>query len=259
MGHIRLSELPRTRKWDKVVELLKGEADASAVAAGAMEAAQKGFQKAAEDEGLARTIWLLTQLPLAARNPQYLQRLKELGVDVSSSPNLVELVGAFTDAVDKHMRRSGGRTDLGEMAQMAASESLTSILGQRTESLFGTSSEDIRSELSSLATTKQFGVLARDFFGNLTRRYLTFFLSRELSNHVGGDRRFANISEHTEFNAALDLHCRQASRIVEEFAGGWFSKTNWEQGISPDLAKNFAYVALKKLRSEFRRGGRSER
>lgn len=103
-------------------------------------------------------------------------------------------------------------------------------------------------ELAALATTKQFGTLARDFFARLTRRYLTFFLSHELSNHVGGKRRFASIADHAEFNAALDLHCRQASRIVEEFAGSWFSKTNWEQGITPENVRGFAWVALKKLR-----------
>ena len=109
----------------------------------------------------------------------------------------MELVGAFTDAVDTHMRRDGGRTDLGEMAQMAAAETLTAVLGQRTRSLFGTSPGDIRRELAALATTEQFGTLARGFFAELTRRYLTFFLSRELSNHVGGNRRFANVSGAT--------------------------------------------------------------
>jgi len=224
MGHIRLSELPRTRKWNQVVELIKSGGDAAQIAGAALDAADAGFREAANDEGVARVTWLLTQLPLAARDPNYVQRLAELGVDVTGAPGLVELVGAFTDAVDGHMRRSGGRTDLGEMAQMAAAETLTSILGQRTVSLFGASPEDVRRELAGLATTKQFGDLARDFFAVLTRRYLNFFLSRELSNHVGGDRRFANISEHHEFNEALDLHCRQASRIVREFAGSWFSK-----------------------------------
>ena len=61
-----------------------------------------------------------------------------------------------------------------------------------------------------------------------------------------------------EFNAALDLHCRQASKIVEEFAGSWFSKTNWERGISPEDVRGFAWVALKKLRAELRKGGGGE-
>lgn len=259
MGHIRLGELPRTRKWDQVVELIKSDGDAAQIAAAALAAAESGFREAADDDGVARATWLLTQLPLAARDPNYLQRLAALGVNVSEAPGLAEIVGAFTDAVDTHMRRSGGRTDLGEMAQMAAAETLTSLLGQRTQSLFGTSPDDVRRELAGLATTKQFGTLARDFFAGLTQRYLSFFLSRELSNHVGGDRRFANTADHGEFNDALSLHCVQASRIVEEFAGSWFSKTNWEQGITPENSKRFAAVALKKLRAELKKGGGTER
>lgn len=257
MGHIRLGELPRTRKWSQVVALIRRDGDVADIAAASLDAAASGFRLAADDAGVAWTTWLLTQLPLAAREPNYEQRLAALGVEVSGAPSLIELVAAFTDAVDKHMRRVGKRTDLGEMAQMAAAETLTSILGDRTQSLFGSSPADVQRELAALATTKQFGDLARGYFAGLTRRYLGFFLSRELSNHVGGGRRFANLSEHAEFNAALGLHCRQASRIVEEFAGGWFSKTNWEEGISPENSKRFAATALKKLRSEIERGGRA--
>jgi len=257
MGHIRLGALPRTRKWEQVVELIKRDGNAADVAAAALDAAEKGFQQAAEDEGLGRATWLLTQIPLAARDPNYLDRLRAIGISVDSAPGVMELVGAFTDAVDTQMRRAGGRSDLGEMAQMAAAETLTKLLGERSRSLFGTSPGDVQRELAGLATTKQFGTLARDFFAGLTRRYLTFFLSRELSNHVGGERRFASTSDHAEFNAALDLHCRQASRIVEEFAGSWFSKTNWEQGITPENVRGFAWVALKKLRAELKKGGGS--
>jgi len=255
MGHIRLGELPRTRKWEPVVELIKRDGGADAVAAAAIAAAETAFKQAAEDEGLGRALWLLTQLPLAARSANYLDRLRTIGLSVDAAPALMDLVGAFTDAVDNQMRRTGGRTDFGEMAQMAAAETLTKLLGERSRSLFGTASADVQRELAAFGTTNQFGTLARDFFAGLTRRFLTFFLSRELSNHVGGGRRFASATEHAEFNAALDLHCRQASRIVEEFAGGWFSKTNWEQGITPETVRGFAWVALKKLRAELRRTG----
>jgi hypothetical protein len=255
MGHNRLGELPRTRRWDQVVELIKLDGNAAAIAAAALFAAEAGFKEAAEDEGLGRAMWLLTQIPLAARDPNYLDRLRTIGIRVDAPPGLLDLVGAFTDAIDTHTRRAGGRTDLGEMAQMAAAETLTKVLGGQNRSLFGTSPADVQRQLASLATTKQFGTFARDFFAGVTRRFLTFFLSRELPNHVGGDRRFASSADHAQFNAALDLHCRQASRIVEEFAGGWFSKTNWEHGISPDDSRAFAWVALKKLRTELRKGG----
>jgi len=67
MGHIRLGELPRTRKWEQVVELIKHDGDAPTIAAAALDAAESGFKDAAEDQGLGRATWLLTQLPLAVQ------------------------------------------------------------------------------------------------------------------------------------------------------------------------------------------------
>ncbi len=257
MGHLRLGELPRTRKWNDVVELVKSEANVDQVAAAALDAAEKGLQKAADDEGLNRALWLLTQLPLAARDPKFVERLGELGISVGGAPQVMELVAGFSDAVDSHMRQEGGRSDLGEMAQMAAAEALTALLSSRSRSLFGTTPEDVQRELGALATPKQFGLLARDYFARLMRRYLGFYLSRELSNHVGGGRRFANINAHSEFDQALDLHCKQAARIVEEFSGSWFSKTDFEGGITPEKARRFGHVAFKKLRAELLRGGKT--
>ena len=163
-------------------------------------------------------------------------------------------MGAFTGAVDAHVRRTGGRTDLGEMAQLAAAETLTALGRPKTESLFGTTAADVQQAFKSFSTTKQFSSLAREFFSRLTKRYLTYFLSRELSNYVSGDGHFTSIDKHAEFNGALDLHCRQATRIIEEFSGGWFSKTNFEGGITPDKAAGFIHIALKKLREEFAKG-----
>ena len=74
-------------------------------------------------------------------------------------------------------------------------------------------------------------------------------------NYVSGDGRFANIVQHAEFNAALDLHCRQAARIVEEFSGGWFSKANFQGGITPRKAAGFVHVAIKKITAELKRAG----
>jgi len=191
MGHLRLQGLPRTRRWDKVVEIIMNDGGAPQVAALSLDAANRGFQDVANDDGVTQVVWLLTQLPLAARAPNYVQRLAALGVLVEAEPNLSELAGAITDATDALLRRERVRTDYGEMAQMAAAETFLSILSQRTQSLFGTTAADVKRELGALATKAQFGKLARRFFASLTRRHLMFFLSRELSNHVGADRRFA--------------------------------------------------------------------
>jgi hypothetical protein len=254
MGHIRLGTLPRTRQWIQVLDLIGGGAGTPEVAAATMDASQRGLIGAAGDSGLVYTVWLLTQILQAARSEDFVARLRKLGLGVSDAPSLLEVVGAFTGAVDDHLRRTGGRTDLGEMAQMAASEALVALGTPANASLFETTASEVQQAIRSLSTTKQFSTLARDFFTRLSRKYLTYFLSRELSNYVSADGRFSNIDRHAEFNQGLDLYCREASRIVEEFSGGWFSKSIFEGGITEDKATGFVHVALKKLRAELAKG-----
>ena len=202
MGHVRLGTLPTTKKWRQVVSLIAGGADVERIAAASADAAEHGFERASQDQGLAYAFWLLAQVPQAARQPNFSQRLRELGLTgLPTNPTLLEIVAAFTRAVDRHVRESGGRTDLGEMAQLAASETLASLAGRELQSLFGPTPVDVQRALAKLGTSDQFSIVARDFFSRLTHRSLDYFLSRELSKHVGPNKRFAAISDHSDFNA----------------------------------------------------------
>jgi hypothetical protein len=254
MGHIRLGRLPRTVKWNQVVSLIESGASTTEIALAALDASRKGLQTASKDPTLIYSIWLLTQIPLAAKGKNFSEELRQRGLEVSEQPTLMEVVGAFTDAVDAYTSRQGARSDLGEMAQLAAVESLTKLAGEKTRSLFGVTPEDVQRAVGSFSTSKEFSALGRDFFSRFLGRYLTYFLSRKLSDHVGRGQRFVNIQEHSAFNQALDIYCRQAARIVEEFAGGWFSKTNYEGVIDLKKAGDFAFVALKKIRGELAKG-----
>lgn len=255
MGHLRLGELPRTRKWQQVVGLIDGGAGTAQVANATIVAAEGGLKEAGSDAGLVETIWLLTQVPLAAKSDDFVKSLREVGLDVRGTPTLMEVVAAFSDAIDRRLDRPGARTDLGEMAQMAAVETISGVIGERTTSLFETTAEDVQRELGRLATNAQFSTFTRRFFSRLTERYLDYFLSRALTLHVGEDRRFATLAEQAEFSRALGVHCREASLIVEKFSGGWFSKTNWEKkGITRQDAAGFAHIAMKKMSAELRQG-----
>jgi hypothetical protein len=254
MGHIRLGTLPKTQKWNQVVNLITGGADVERIAAASADAAEHGLERASHDEGLAHAFWLLTQIPQAARQSNFSERLWELGLTVSSKPTLLEIVAAFTRAVDGHVSETGKRSDLGEMAQHAASETLASLAGRELPSLFEPTASDVQQALAKLGTSHQFSIVARDFFSRLTSRSLGYFLSRELSKHVGPGKRFAAVNDHTAFNAALDLHCREASRIIKEFSGGWHGRTlQQERHITKDEARKFAHIAFKKLRAELRK------
>jgi hypothetical protein len=248
MGHIRLGRLPRTRKWQQVIALLGAGADAPDIAAATLEASKRGLKGAAKDPALVHSFWLLTQLPLCARKGDFVHELARVGVFVPRAPSLMELIGALSDSVDSHVDRTGGRSDLGEMAQMGAAESLSAVLRQQTRSLFGSTAEEVRRELARIGTPRNFSALARDFFARLTQRYITYFLSRELSNEL------PSISANKQFREALSVHCRQASKILEEYARVWFSKATYQSGITQTRAANFISYAITKLTSELQQG-----
>jgi hypothetical protein len=253
MGHIRLGTLPATRKWQEVVGLISGDAPVDLIAGASASASEAALRYARDDPALQYSFWLLTQLPLAARAPDFPESLDRLGLHVGPDPSLLEIVGAFTEAIDRQTEHRGGRTDLGEIAQLAAADSLAVVIGSSLPSLFQPTPADVQLELGKLAARDRFAVLARDFFSRLTERYLDYYLSRELSNHTGPARRFDSSRAQADFNNALSHYCREASRIVEAFAGGWYSKTNFEGGITPEKAGAFIFIALRKLRHELRK------
>ncbi len=254
MGHLRLGRLPRTQQWKEVIALLSVESDASQVAETTLRAAESGFNKLADDAGFRYVVWLLTQLPIAAREDDFAAALRRRGLRVSERPDLLDIVGALTEAVDKRLRDSRARTDLSDIAQRAAGHTLQQVLG-RESSLFGESSETVQFRLARFATATQFGHVARVFFAHLSARFLDYHLSRELSNHVGRGQRFATSRDLERFRKALARHCWEAARIVESFSGGWLSKTRFQQGqVSADGSARFAAYALTKLRNEFARG-----
>ena len=130
MGHIRLGVLPKSKKWNRVVDELRLGADVSEIASATAAAAETSLENASADPAFLHAFWLLTQIPLAARGPEFIEDLRRLGVTVSVPPGLMDLLAGFSAAVDQNARARGGRTDLGEMAQMAAVESLAAMVGR---------------------------------------------------------------------------------------------------------------------------------
>jgi hypothetical protein len=252
MGHQRLGTLPRSRDWLQVVELIRDGADVAAIAAATSRAAEQSLIDASGDAAVQHAFWLLSQIPLAARADDFASELRKLGLDVTDPPMLVDVVSATMDAVDRQVRTAGKRTDYGEIAQLSTVEALQAVVGREIQDLFGATAAGTKTVFGGFATVKQFAVLARDFFARLTRRHIDYYLSRELSKHVGPGRRFPSVREHRAFEEALDLHCREATRIIQEYAGEWFSKHNYEGGIDQGKAGRFVSYASKKIRAELR-------
>ena len=252
MGHQRLGTLPRSKHWKEVVHLISDGADVAEIAAATSHAAEQSMMDASQDAAVQHAFWLMAKLPLAAREDNFEQALGRLGVTVNPAPTLVEVVAGAMDAIDRHTHATGKRSDYGEIAQLSAAEALHAVVGREIQDLFGPDANTTRFALAGFGTVKQFAVLARDFFARLTRRHLDYYLSRELSKHVGPGRRFPSIREHQAFDEALDLHCREATRIIKEYSGEWLSKHNYEGGIDLGKAGRFVSYASEKIRDELR-------
>jgi hypothetical protein len=257
MGHTRLGNLPRTRKWQEVVDLIAIGAGACQVATSVILAAERGLNLASDHKGLVEAFWLLTQLPVAARQADFAQALRERGLAVPDNPGLMDVVAAVSEAVDARLPNNAGRTDLGEMAQSAAAESIVQLVSEKTQSLFGTTADDVKRGFAGLATVKEFGGFARMFYARVAEKLLQYYTSRATANHVGDKLRFPTLAAKAAFDKALSLHCREASKIMETFAGEWFSKTNYESsGISREQASGFAHVAMQKMVAELKAGAK---
>lgn len=266
MGHTRLGPLPKTQKWRQVVELVAGTLSTgyavspaathiNTIAAQTLHAARAGLSQAARDPGVRYTFYLLTQVALASRRSNWESALAEHGIRLSEDSTVFDLTVEVQGAVDRHLgKKNRHANDLSEMAQQSAGEALMGLAGTRTVNLFGGSSAEVQNAVRSLSTKSGFGHLGQRFFGRFVARFLNFYLSRATAARLGSPR-LQDLGDIAEFNEALRTHCEQSARIVRDFCGEWYSKTEYDEGISLGNSSRFLAVAVRKLRSELEHQG----
>ncbi|MCH8804495.1 MAG: DUF1501 domain-containing protein [Planctomycetes bacterium] len=208
------------------------------------------------DPAITYCFWLLTRMAWSARGTSFSQDLRDLGVRVRADSSALTVISEVADRIRNELAGYPSSGQFGEIAALAVRSALAETVGQQGPTLFGSSMDDVQQAFRAYSTRAQFGVLAHRFFADFTARCLRSFVDRELSNHVGPGHALSNVEQSGDFLKALDTHTRQAARIVEDFAGGWYSKHNWESKgeISRDETQRFVEYALRKLRSELKRG-----
>ena len=254
MGHIRVGRLPKTKGWKQVISLFDSvDSTSSEIAAATARAAKEFFAKKRTDPGLVFSYWIATQITVSARSDDFVARLKEIGLDISKVENSLDFLSTVASFTRAQTKLRGATFPLSDFAQLSLREVLTESIGQQSESLFGTTREDIKLACRKYSTPQQFSRLARLYFTKVLNRTLQFFITKESLNRVGAGRKFEDISHLSEFDRTLESYCYQSAKIVEEFAKGWYSKRNWEGEISEHDAKGFVAVAIDKLRAEIAR------
>ncbi|MEX0655317.1 MAG: hypothetical protein WD534_06355 [Phycisphaeraceae bacterium] len=245
MGHTLLGSLPDTHPWQQVTSFLASDASVDQIADVTTRAAIEGLQLAKDDAGYHHAVSLLVEVVRASDADDFASALKQVGVETSPSPSVLELTSAVVEAGDRYLAHKGNRTDFGEMALLAAAESITALAAGGTSGLFE-HSPPAKYAVATLANEKGFARLGQDFFARFMTRFLNYHLSRELSNHVGACRRFMAPNAQTDFVQQMEIHCRQAARPIREYAGKWYGKHVY-QGDTAETTAGFAAHALTKL------------
>jgi hypothetical protein len=226
------------------------ETDIATITARTLDAAQKALDQSVDDPGVRYTFYLLTQIALASRKDNWEAALAAHGLRVANAHTVFDFTAEVQDAIDRYVHQSPrGATDLSEMAQQAAGEALLSLSTAQSRGLFGESSEDVREIIRPLSTKKGFGELGQRFFGRFVGRFLNFYLSRITAAQIGA-KRIQDVGDFARFEDSLRLHCDQSARIVRDFCGAWYSKTEYERGINLENTSGFLAVAMQKLRAE---------
>jgi len=263
VGHQRLGDIPKSRKWTAVIAAITGDdpktGGSGSLSDGVLEiadltldAAEAGLQRAIGDPGLRFTFYLLTQVVLAARESDWRRRLSNLGIHLSDDSSLFDFTTKLHDVIDQYLAKQGPPTDLSEMAQQAAGQAVAELAGPNATTLFGSGPAELQDALRKLSTKAGFARLGQRFFGSFMSRFLNFYLSRVTAGQVSG-LRLSQLGELSHFNVALEQHCDQSAVIVQDFCGEWYSKTEFQHGIDLQNTSGFMAVALKKLQAELKK------
>lgn len=261
MGHTRLGSIPKSRKWKEVVATLAEGAfqsekkllqeEIELIALKALDAAAVGLGRALDDIGLRYTFYILTQLALSSREGNWQEKLLEHNIDISNANSTFDVISEIQIAIDDYISEKGRATDVSEIAQQALGEAVSVLVEPKAITLFGSGKEEIQSAVKSLSTKKGFADLGQKFFGYFMTHYLNFYLSRVTAAQVGTGK-FRSVSDVSKFNQVLQTHCEQSARIVRDFCGEWYSKTEYLEGINIENTSRFMAVALEKLKSELK-------
>ena len=257
MGHIRVGRLPKTRRWQEVVELLEDAPQLTgALAATLTDAADARLRSLASDESLNYAFWLLTRIASAAQQGNFVGQLSQIGIQLSEGTSTLSLISDVTDRVRQRTAANVESGDFGELASLALRRALMDTVAEQGRSLFGSTVEDVHAALRSHSTPVRFALVSQRFFADFFARTLRSPLDRDLPNRIGNNRAIRDLAEGQEFSEALDLYTRQAARITQQFAEGWYSKHNWQsqREISPEQSRGFVAYAVQKLRMELKEG-----
>jgi hypothetical protein len=244
--------------WRRVVLLLDEHAADHAVIGESARAAERQLTAAAQDPVYVEAVRLLLVIPLCGRAEDFAQALRGSDIPAPDEPELLDLVRSVARRLNTVALERSSRSDLGELAGRALISTISVGIGDQLPGLFAASPDDVHAIAKRMSWNKGIAAWSRLFYARLVADCLSYWLDRTLAEKIGSDRRFSGIAQREAFDNAVFAYAQEATRIIQEFSGGWFGKRIYRTGvIETHDAAVFGAVALKKIVAELqvKRGG----
>ena len=215
-----------------------------------MAAADRDLADAAILRPIAYCFWLITRLTVGSRQ-DFLTTLRALGLDITGGSSAVSFIAHLTEFTRTQLSDDilpGHFTELASLSMRRVFTDLTTTQG----SLFATSLDDLQEAFRSQSDPRGFSLLTQQYFGDLLSRTLRSYIDRDLPEHVGSGRAFAQVADARAFEQALDTYCRESARILRDFANDWYALRTFvrPRDISLQDARSFTAIAMGKLRKD---------
>lgn len=119
MGHIRLGELPKTRRWSQVVRLIDEEQTPVDDVAGAVVlAAEKAYRAAGADPGIVESLRSMAVVADASRKPDFAAALQAAGFELTGNEDAIKLLRVVLRDTESRFGPTGQRTIFTEFARL---------------------------------------------------------------------------------------------------------------------------------------------
>ncbi|QOI43601.1 hypothetical protein [Leptospira interrogans] len=252
MGHERLGILPKTRSWINITSNLGAAIEenpefASKLAGQTLLQVRQRYEKLKNDSGVQAAFSFL--IAICSQNlPSNVEgKFTNVDLNLESNPSPLSIAFGLTEWVEKHKDKQ----EYAELAARAAADTIAKWYRENSEQnlLFesGLTATDVWGNFSG----SDFCVISRNFFANLTERYLKYFLERsasELSPDLNSRKKFEQAL--SSFMNEVSNHAFETSKITQSFAAGWYNKNVKNSRPADKEVAGFLKVAFGKLREE---------
>lgn len=252
MGHTRIGILHRSRKWKDVVKSFCHNADFAQIASMVLDAARKDFtrERLSQDASYQKAVELLVEMGIGAQNKNFVEHMREIGIELSERPSVQELNYKLGKAIDDAgWSLNSLKTDLGEYAKYAllstVSQVAKDVVAQDIPGLIQRPPSEI---FRSFGKQVNVAAMNQNFIAKVMSGALNAYLAHIIPNLTGSTPRVMSTHALDASYKALEEHCKETAVVHFQYSKNWLGKHGHVlKDISGDKIRNHAIFMVDKM------------